>query len=80
MGRSGRGTWGEGGQWPGEVCNELALEVASVARARLIEIEVMLREFWDESLDNSPVVAARINVAAQWVHRAADTLAPETLQ
>jgi len=57
----------------------LALEVAAGARARLIDVEVMLREFWYDSIDHTPQIAAHINVAAQLAHRAAEALAPETL-
>jgi hypothetical protein len=55
------------------------LEVARTALARLIDVEVMLRDFWCDSTDHTPMVAARINVAARFVHQAAKALAPQTL-
>jgi hypothetical protein len=60
----------------GEMAEELALDVARIARARLIDVEVMLRDFWYDSIDHTPVVAARISVAARLVHKAAEALAP----
>jgi hypothetical protein len=56
-----------------------AVAIAKAARTRLIEVQVMLREFWYDSVDHSPTVAARINVAARLAHQAAETLSPETL-
>ena len=63
----------------GEMAEELALEVAQIARARLIDVEVMLRDFWYDSIDHTPLVAARISVAARLVHKAAEALGPQTL-
>jgi hypothetical protein len=63
----------------GAMTDQLALEVAQIARARLIDVEVMLRDFWYDSIDHTPLVAARITVAARLVHKAVETLAPETL-
>ena len=60
--------------------DELALEVAATARARLIAVEVMLRDFWYDSIDHTPRVAAHINVAARLAHQAAQALAPENLR
>src|SRR5262245_10133789 len=56
-----------------------ALAVAQAARTRRLEVQVMLREFWYDSVDHSPTVAARINVAARLAHQAAEALSPETL-
>jgi hypothetical protein len=63
----------------GEVTDQLALEVAQIARARLIDVEVMLRDFWYDSIDHTPLVAARITVAARLVHKAVETLGPDSL-
>ena len=56
-----------------------ALAIADAARTRLLEVQVILREFWYDSVDHSPVVAARINVAARLAHQASEALSPETL-
>jgi len=63
----------------GKVTEQLALEVAQIARARLIDVEVMLRDFWYDSIDHTPLVTARITVAARLVHKAVDALGPEAL-
>jgi hypothetical protein len=59
--------------------DEFALEVAQAARTKLIEVEVVLRGAWYESIDIDPPLAARINVAVRHVHQAAEALAPETV-
>lgn len=64
----------------GDMGEQLAVEVARIARGRLIDVEVMLRDFWYDSIDHTPLVAARISVAARLVHKAVETLEPETLQ
>jgi hypothetical protein len=71
--------WAEALTAAGEMAEQLALEVAQIARTRLIDVEVMLRDFWYDSIDHTPLVAARISVAARLVHKAAETLGPETL-
>ena len=63
----------------GEMAEQLALEVAQIARARLIDVEVMLRDFWYDSIDHTPLVEARISVAARLVHKAVEILGPENL-
>ena len=63
----------------GEMTEQLAPEVAQIARARLIDVEVMLSDFWYDSIDHTPLVAARITVAARLVHKAVDLLAPGNL-
>ena len=73
------GDWVEAFSGTNEMAEELALEVARIARARLIDVEVMLRDFWYDSIDHTPLVAARISVAARLVHKAAEALEPETL-
>jgi len=62
-----------------EVGEDPALDVARTARARLMDVEAMLRDFWYDSTDHTPMTAARINVAARFVHQATKALAPETL-
>jgi hypothetical protein len=57
----------------------LALEIAAAARTRLIDVEVVLRDSWYDSIDHTPLVAARINVAARLVHQAVEALSPLTL-
>jgi hypothetical protein len=71
--------WAEAVTAAGEMKDQLALEVAQIARARLIDVEVMLRDFWYDSIDHTPLVAARITVAARLVHKAVETLEPGTL-
>ena len=71
--------WTEAFASAGGSSEDLGLEVASVARARLIDVEVMLRDFWCDSIDHTPLVAARISVAARLVHKAAEALVPQTL-
>ena len=73
------GNWADPFSRTSETAEELALEVAKTARTRLIYVEVMLRDFWYDSIDHTPLVAARINIAARLVHQAAEALAPETL-
>lgn len=71
--------WAEPFTGAGQNAEDLALEVATVARARLVDIEVMLRDFWYDSINQTPLVAARISVAARLVHKAAESLTPQTL-
>ncbi len=71
--------WAETLTTAGEMAEQLALEVAEIARARLLDVEVMLRDFWWDSIDHTPLVAARISVAARLVHKAVETLGPEPL-
>jgi hypothetical protein len=73
------GDWAEAFTAAGGMTEQLALEVAQIARARLVDVEVMLRDFWYDSIDHTPLVAARISVAARLVHKAVEALAPETL-
>jgi hypothetical protein len=75
----GVGDWVSAVSGTGDMDEDLALEVARIARARLIDVEVMLRDFWYDSIDHTPLVAARISVAARLAHQAAEALAPETL-
>ena len=55
------------------------LAIAKAARTQLIDVQVVLREFWYDSVDHSPRVAARINAAVRLAHQAAEALSPETL-
>jgi len=73
------GDWTDALSAADQMAEDIALEVAKIARARLVDIEVMLRDFWYDSIDHTPLVAARISVAARLVHKAAETLATDTL-
>jgi hypothetical protein len=73
------GDWAEALTAAGEMGEQLAVEVALIARARLLDVEVMLRDFWYDSIDHTPLAAARISVAARLVHKAVETLGPESL-
>jgi hypothetical protein len=73
------GDWREALSAADQVAEELALEVARIARARLVDVEVMLRDFWYDSIDHTPLVAARISVAARLVHKAVETLGTDTM-
>ena len=57
----------------------LALEIIHAARAKLVEIEVDLRDLWYDSVELAPVLAARVNTAVRFAHHAAEALAEETL-
>ena len=49
------------------------------ARAKLVEAQVDLRDLWYDTVEQSPILAARLNSAARFAHLAADALATETL-
>jgi hypothetical protein len=51
--------------------DQTALEIVATARTRLIDVELMLRDFWYDSVDRAPEVAARINIATRLAHQAA---------
>ena len=62
-----------------ETTDESVLETIGAARARLIEVEMTLRDLWYETVDSGPALSARLNVAARLAHNAAEALSPQTL-
>jgi hypothetical protein len=62
-----------------ETTDESVLETIGTARARLIEVEMTLRDLWYETVDSGPALSARLNVAARLAHNAAEALSPQTL-
>jgi hypothetical protein len=73
------GDWSDALTAASAMGEQLAVEVARLAAARLIDVELMLRDFWYDSIDHTPLAAARISVAARLVRKAVETLEPETL-
>jgi hypothetical protein len=56
-----------------------ALKIIHAARAKLVDIEVDLRNLWYDSVDLAPVLAAQVNTAVRFAHHAAEALSEETL-
>ena len=50
------------------------LEVMQAARAKLVEIEMDLRDLWYDSAEQAPVLAAQVSTAAGFAHHAAEAL------
>jgi hypothetical protein len=62
-----------------EAIEDSALEIIGDARARLMEVEMMLRDLWSTTVDSGPALSARLTIAARLAHNAAEALSPQTL-